>query len=112
MLGEECSREPCYVLGTWFRELHVGTRLRLLIGGAGGSLVISTSLIYFLTTNVHIWYLASSWVASGVSGASNFFAHRYWTYSTKKLPLNCQQSTWRYRLVGDDTFPSVGNGYY
>ena len=49
----------------------------------GGGLVISTCLIYSLTTYVHIWYLASSWVASGASGASNFFAHRYWTYSTK-----------------------------
>ena len=49
----------------------------------GGGLMISTGLIYSLTTYVHVWYLASSWVASGVSGASNFFAHRYWTYSTK-----------------------------
>ena len=55
--------------------------IQWLVWGCG--LVISTCLIYSLTTYVHIWYLASSWVASGASGASNFFAHRYWTYRIK-----------------------------
>jgi len=49
----------------------------------GVGLGISTLVIYSLTTYGHVWYMLSSWVATAISGASNFLSHRYWTYSPK-----------------------------
>jgi putative flippase GtrA len=61
-------------------------------------LLVATCVIYSLTTYGHIWYLFSSWAATGVSGASNFFLHRYWTYSTKDRSLK-MPATRFYRLL-------------
>ena len=54
----------------------------------GMGLVISTVVIYSLTTYGHVWYMFSSWVATAISGASNFLSHRYWTYMPDKTSLS------------------------
>jgi putative flippase GtrA len=61
-----------------------GTRKQFVIHWIvwGVGLMIATVVIYSLTTYAHLWYIFSSWIASAISGASNFFSHRYWTYST------------------------------
>ena len=53
----------------------------------GMGLAISTIVIYSLTTYGHVWYIFSSWVATAVSGTSNFLSHRYWTYMPDKTSL-------------------------
>jgi len=53
-----------------------------LVWGVG--LVIATTILYALTTYVHIWYLFSSWVATVVSATSNFLSHKFFTYKPEK----------------------------
>ena len=53
----------------------------------GMGLAISTIIIYSLTNYGHVWYIFSSWVATAVSGTSNFLSHRYWTYMPDKTSL-------------------------
>ena len=53
----------------------------------GMGLIISTVVIYSLTTYGHVWYIFSSWVATAMSGTSNFLSHRYWTYMPDKTSL-------------------------
>jgi putative flippase GtrA len=53
----------------------------------GIGLAISTIVIFSLTTYGHVWYIFSSWVATAVSGTSNFLSHRYWTYMPDKTSL-------------------------
>lgn len=49
----------------------------------GIGVIISTCVIYSLTTYGHVWYIFSGWAATAISSTSNFFSHRYWTYSSK-----------------------------
>lgn len=53
-----------------------------LVWGAG--LIIATTILYSLTTYIHIWYLYSSWVATVVSATSNFLSHKFFTYKPEK----------------------------
>jgi putative flippase GtrA len=53
-----------------------------LVWGAG--LGIGTTILYTLTTYVHIWYLYSSWFATAVSATSNFLSHKFFTYKPEK----------------------------
>ncbi|MGP8070981.1 MAG: GtrA family protein [Candidatus Bathyarchaeia archaeon] len=57
-----------------------------IVWGAG--LAIATSILYALTTYVHIWYLYSSWVATAVSATSNFLSHKFFTYKPEKRAQN------------------------
>ena len=49
-----------------------------LVWGCG--LAIATGVIFICTDYLHVWYVISSWVATAISGLSNFLSHKFFTY--------------------------------
>jgi len=68
-----------------------------LVWGAG--LAIATSILYSLTTYIHIWYIYSSWVATAVSATSNFLSHKFFTYKPEKRPTDGKPQEHEFALL-------------
>jgi putative flippase GtrA len=65
---------------------------RFIISGLA-SLAINLGVLYVLTEQAHLWYLASSVTAVIVSYALNFSLHKYWTFENAGgKPLSRQLS--------------------
>ena len=80
------------------RQMY-STRFQFIVHWAVWSvgLVIATSVLYGLTTYIHLWYMFSSLVATVTSATSNFLSHKYFTYRPEKLPLVEEVATVRAR---------------
>ena len=68
-----------------------------LVWGAG--LAIATSILYSLTTYIHIWYIYSSWVATAVSATSNFLSHKFFTYKPEKRSTDGKHQEHEFALL-------------
>jgi putative flippase GtrA len=82
------------------RQMY-STRFQFMVHWAvwGVGLVIATSVLYGLTTYVHVWYMFSSLVATVASATSNFLSHKYFTYRPEKPPLIEEVATIRERTI-------------
>lgn len=50
------------------------------------SLLINTVLMYTLVENMHVWYLLSQVITTGIVAIINFFAYRQFVFEERSLP--------------------------